>query len=113
MEYGEYITGKRLQGTAYSIQTFVFKFMNAVPGALAMILLGVFGFVSGEGAVQPASAISAIWVVFMLSPVAGAVISIPIFSRYKLRDEIVQIMAATNSGDITRKEAEEKLAGKY
>lgn len=113
VEYGEYITGKRLQGTAYSIQTFVFKFMNAVPGALAMILLGVFGFVSGEGAVQPASAISAIWVLFMLSPVAGAVISIPIFSRYKLRDEIVQIMAAANSGDITRKEAEEKLAGKY
>lgn len=113
VEYGEYVTGKRLQGTAYSIQTFVFKFMNAVPGALAMILLGVFGFVSGEGVSQPQSAVSAIWVLFILSPVAGAVISIPIFSRYKLRDETVQIMAAANSGDITRKEAEEKLAGKY
>ena len=48
VEYGEYITGKRLQGTAYSIQTFVFKFMNAIPGSLAMILLGFFGFVSGD-----------------------------------------------------------------
>lgn len=113
VEYGEYVTGKRLQGTAYSIQTFVFKFMNAVPGALAMILLGLFGFVSGEAAVQPESAVSAIWVLFMLSPVAGALISIPIFSRYKLRDKTVQIMAAANSSDITREEAEEKLAGKY
>ncbi len=48
VEYGEYRTGKRLQGTAYSIQTFVFKFMNAVPGAIALFILGAFGFVSGE-----------------------------------------------------------------
>lgn len=113
VEYGEYVTGKRLQGTAYSIQTFVFKFMNAVPGALAMILLGLFGFVSGEGVVQPESAVNAIWVLFILSPIAGAVISIPIFSRYKLRDKTVQIMAAANSGDITKEEAEKRLAGMY
>lgn len=113
VEYGEYITGKRLQGTAYSIQTFVFKFMNAVPGALAMILLGLFGFVSGEAAVQPESAVNAIWVLFILSPVVGAAVSMVIFSRYKLRDKTVQIMAAANSGDITREEAEEKLAGRY
>ncbi len=113
VEYGEYITGKRLQGTAYSIQTFVFKFMNAVPGALAMILLGLFGFVSGEAAVQPESAVNAIWVLFILSPVVGAAVSMVIFSCYKLRDKTVQIMAAANSGDITREEAEEKLAGRY
>jgi Na+/melibiose symporter-like transporter len=109
VEYGEYITGKRLQGTAYSIQTFVFKFMNAVPAAAAMFILGAFGFVSGEGAAQPPSAISAIWVLFILSPVVGALISLPIFSKYKLRDKTVQIMAAANSGDITREEAEKQL----
>lgn len=113
VEYGEYVTGKRLQGTAYSIQTFVFKFMNAVPGSIAMILLGMFGFVSGEALSQPESAVGAIWVLFILSPVVGAVISMVIFSRYKLRDKTVQIMAAANSGDITREEAEEKLAGRY
>lgn len=112
VEYGEYITGKRLQGTAYSIQTFVFKFMNAVPGAVAMFILGAFGFVSGEGAVQPPSAISAIWVLFILSPVVGALISLPIFARYKLRDKTVQIMAAANSGEISREEANERLAGR-
>lgn len=112
VEYGEYITGKRLQGTAYAIQTFVFKFMNAVPGSLAMILLGMFGFVSGEGATQPQSAVDAIWVLFILSPVAGALISLPIFARYKLRDRTVQIMADANSGVITHEEAEKQLAGK-
>lgn len=112
VEYGEYITGKRLQGTAYSIQTFVFKFMNAVPGALAMILLGLFGFASGDVAAQPESAMSAIWVLFILSPVVGALISFPVFAKYKLRDKTVQIMAAANSGDITREEAEKLLEGK-
>lgn len=112
VEYGEYITGKRLQGTAYSIQTFVFKFMNAIPGSLAMILLGFFGFISGEGAAQPEGAIRAIWVLFILSPVVGAILSIPFFARYKLRDKTVQIMAAANSGDITREEAERQLKGK-
>jgi len=112
VEYGEYITGKRLQGTAYSIQTFVFKFMNAVPGSLAMILLGLFGFVSGEGAVQPESAVNAIWVLFALSPVGGALLSIPVFAKYKLRDKTVQIMANANSGDMSREEAAKLLSGK-
>ncbi len=111
VEYGEYVTGKRLQGTAYSIQTFVFKFMNAVPAAAAMFILGAFGFVSGEGAVQPPSAISAIWVLFILSPVVGALASLPVFARYKLRDKSVQVLAAANSGTITRAQAEEQLAG--
>ena len=112
VEYGEYVTGKRLQGTAYAIQTFVFKFMNAVPGSLAMVILGLFGFVSGEGAVQPQSAVDAIWVLFILSPVVGGLISLPIFARYKLRDKTVQIMADANSGAIPREEAEKMLEGK-
>ena len=112
VEYGEYITGKRLQGTAYSIQTFVFKFMNALPAAIAMFILAAFGFIEGDGAVQPQSAIDAIWVLFILSPVVGGALSLPIFAKYKLRDNLVQIMAACNSGDITREQAEEQLAGR-
>lgn len=111
VEYGEYKTGKRLQGTAYSIQTFVFKFMNALPAAVAMFILAGFGFLEGEGAIQPQSAIDAIWVLFILSPVVGGVFSIPIFAKYKLRDKTVKIMAACNSGDITREEAEKQLKG--
>jgi probable glucitol transport protein GutA len=112
VEYGEFVTGKRLQGTAYSIQTFVFKFMNALPAAIAMFILGAFGFVSGEGAVQPQSALDAIWVLFILSPVIGGLVSLPIFAKYKLRDKAVQIMAAANSGEITKEEAKRLLEGK-
>jgi probable glucitol transport protein GutA len=112
VEYGEYVTGKRLQGTAYSIQTFVFKFMNALPAAIAMFILAAFGFVEGEGAVQPQSALDTIWVLFILSPVVGGAVSLLIFSKYKLRDKTVQIMALANSGEITKKEAKERLAGK-
>ena len=112
VEYGEFVTGKRLQGTAYSIQTLVFKFMNAVPAAAAMFILGAFGFIEGEGVIQPQSAIDTIWVLFTLSPVVGALISLPIFAKYKLRDKYVQIMAAANSGDITHDEAKQLLEGK-
>jgi probable glucitol transport protein GutA len=113
VEYGEYVTGKRLQGTAYSIQTFVFKFMNAVPAAVAMFILGAAGFIEGEGAVQPPSAISVIWVLLVLSPVAGALASLPIFAKYKLRDRDVRIMAKVNGNEMTREEAEAVFAGKY
>lgn len=112
VEYGEFITGKRLQGTAYSIQTFVFKFMNAVPAAVAMFILGAFGFAEGEGVVQPPSALGAIWVLFILSPVVGALLSLPVFARYKLRDDTVQVMAAANSGEMPREEAEARLVGR-
>lgn len=109
VEYGEFVTGKRLQGTAYSIQTFVFKFMNAVPAAVAMFILGASGFIEGEGVVQPPAALDAIWVLFILSPVVGALLSLPFFAKYKLRDKTVQIMAAANSGEITREEAAAQL----
>ncbi|MDR1641366.1 MAG: MFS transporter [Clostridiales bacterium] len=112
VEYGEYVTGKRLQGTAYSVQTFGFKLMSSIPASLAMVLLGAVGFASGEGAIQPPAAISAIWAMFIISPLAGAVFAVPFLLRYKLRDKLVQTMAAANSGEMPREEAEQLLVGK-
>ncbi|MDR2752219.1 MAG: glycoside-pentoside-hexuronide (GPH):cation symporter [Clostridiales bacterium] len=113
VEYGEYKTGKRMQGIAYSLQTFTFKFFNAIPAALAMYILGFMGFVEGENAVQSAGTISSIWFLFALFPAISVAISLPVMFRYKLRDKDVQIMASVNSGEMPREEAERIFAGKY
>lgn len=41
VEYGEYRFGHRLQGTAYSIQTFVCKLYTAINGAITMFGLSM------------------------------------------------------------------------
>jgi Na+/melibiose symporter-like transporter len=76
-----------------------------------VFILGASDFIEGEGAVQPASAVNAIWTLFILSPVVGAVVSLPVFARYKLRDKTVQIMAAVNSGTMERSQAEAQIRG--
>jgi probable glucitol transport protein GutA len=113
VEYGEYKTGKRMQGIAYALQTFTFKFFNAIPAALAMYILGFAGFVEGADAVQNSGTISAIWFLFTLFPIVSVAISLPVMFRYKLRDKDVQVMASVNSGEMPREEAERIFAGKY
>ena len=112
-EYGTYHTGERADGVAVSVQTFFIKLTGSVSGPLAMLIVGFFGFVSGENAVQPQSALTGIWLCMSLLPAIGMVIAILAWSRYKLRDKDVQIMAEYNSGKISKQEAEEKLADKF
>jgi probable glucitol transport protein GutA len=113
VEYGEYKTGKRMQGTAYSLQTFTFKLFNALAAAATMFALGLVGFVEGTGAAQSPRTISAIWFMFTIFPSIGVVVSLPIMFRYKLRDRDVQIMARVNSGELSRDEAAAALGGRY
>jgi Na+/melibiose symporter-like transporter len=113
VEYGEYKTGKRLQGTAYSIQTFTFKLFNAVAAATAMLVLGAFGFVEGGGVIQSAETQNVIWVLLSLFPAFGLALSLPLMFRYKLRDKDVQLMAKVNSGEMPREEAEKLFINKY
>jgi Na+/melibiose symporter-like transporter len=113
VEYGEYKTGKRMQGIAYALQTFTFKFFNAIPAASAMLILGLAGFKEGAGAAQSQGAIDVIWFLFSLFPSISVVISIPVMLRYKLRDKDVQLMASVNSGELAREEAEKLLSRKY
>ena len=113
LEYGTYHTGKRADGVAASIQTFFAKLVGSFSGPLAMLVIGAFGFVAGENAVQPQSAIQGIWLCLTLFPSIGVVAALILWSRYKLREEDVQVMAKYNTGKITKVEAEEKLADKY
>ena len=113
IEYGEFKTGKRLQGTANSIQTFICKVMTAAAGAVIMFLMSAAGFISGTDSVQSDGALNMIWFLVTLAPVIGCALSLVIFSRYKLRDRDVQLMAKANSGEISKEEAEAAFSRKY
>ena len=122
-EYGQYKSGISAKGITFAIQTFSVKITGAVSSSLAMILLGLFGWVSVEaadfaelaekGVQQSETALSGLWIVYALVPVIGMVISTFFYLGYKLNDKDVQIMAKCNSGEITREEAEAMLSRKY
>jgi probable glucitol transport protein GutA len=113
IEYGTYHTGERAEGVVAAIQSFFNKLMTSVAASLAMFVIGLFGFVSGENAVQPQSAIEGIWLANTIFPSIGAAVSVVALRFYKLRDKDVQVMAKYNAGEISKEEAESALAAKY
>lgn len=111
VEYGQFRTGERTQGIAFSTKAFTNKIIVAVTGALAMFCLSAYGFVSGEGAVQSRTTIDGIWFLYSFVPIIGSILSVAIMLLfYKLRDRDVQIMTRANNGEITREEAKAQLS---
>ena len=114
VEYGTYKTGTRAAGISFSLQTFTAKLKNGLIGTVILSSLALVGFVEGENAVQPAGVADGVWALFCFLPAAGFAIALVILLLfYKLRSKDVQIMAMYNNGQITREEAECKLADKY
>ncbi|GHV00311.1 sodium:galactoside symporter [Spirochaetia bacterium] len=113
IEYGTYHTGDRSEGIAVAIQSFFNKLTGSIAGPIAMLILGLTGFVAGENAVQPESAINGIWLTFTLLPGIGAGIAIIPLMLYRLRDKDVHVMARYNRGEISKDEAEKLLSDKY
>jgi sugar (glycoside-pentoside-hexuronide) transporter len=118
IEYGAFVTRKRSEGVAFSLQTFTTKVTGAISGFIAMGLLGwLFGYRSAyyeAGALitptQPASAARGIWLLFSIFPAIGAALAFGIlFFAYKLRDKDVQVMADVNSGKLPREEGAKRL----
>jgi GPH family glycoside/pentoside/hexuronide:cation symporter len=60
VEWDEWKTGERHEGSFYAFVTLAQKTASAVAIPLALVLLGVFGYKPGGVAEQPASAILAI-----------------------------------------------------
>ena len=122
-EYGQYKSGISAKGITFAIQTFSVKITGAISSSLAMILLGLFGWISVEaenfaelaekGVQQSDAALNGLWIVYALVPVIGMIVSTFFYLGYKLNDKDVQIMAKCNSGEITRQEAEALLSRKY
>ena len=114
VEYGTYKSKISSPGVGFSVQTFSSKLAAAIAVSLGSFCLAQIGFISGEQAVQTAENFAGnFWFTYTLIPAIGGVVSLLVLSRYKLRDKYVSIMTKANSGEITRDEAEELLAGKF
>ena len=122
-EYGQYKAGISAKGITFAIQTFSVKITAAISSALALLVLGLFGWQAVEAenfaelveknVSQSDGALNGLWIVYALIPVIGMVISTVFYLFYKLNDKDVQIMAKCNSGEISREEAESLLSRKY
>ena len=72
-----------------------------------------FADLAAQNVPQPQSALDVMWIIYMLIPAIGLVLSVAIFFLYKLRDRDVELMAKCNAGEITRAECEAQLSRKY
>lgn len=112
-EYGHYKSGISAPGITFATQTFFTKLQTAFVTVLGSFLLGVIGFVEGEGAVQPEGFVDKMWNMSLIIPAIGMVIALILLRKYKLNDHDVELMAKCNSGEITREEAEAKMINQY
>lgn len=113
-EYGAYKSGTRAAGVTFSLQCFAAKLKNGLMGSMILMSLSLTGFVEGENVVQPEGVADGVWALFCLFPAVGFIIALAILLLfYKLKTKDVQVMASFNHGQISREEAEAKLADKY
>ncbi len=113
IEYGQYKTGERNQGVAFSLKAFVNKMVVALAGALGMLSLELIGYVEG-GVAQTDAVVQGIWALYSLAPAVGSTIAIILFVLfYKLRDNDVHAMMACNRGEITKEECEARFTHKF
>ncbi|MBQ6125785.1 MAG: MFS transporter, partial [Erysipelotrichaceae bacterium] len=123
IEYTRYKTGKDCSGIFFSLNAFINKLTTSISSSLGLFILGLSTWIPVEAesfeelaqlnVVQPQSALDTLWIVYMLIPAIGTILSIAVMFFYKLDDKDVQIMAKCNAGEITREECEAQLSRKY
>lgn len=87
VEYGQYLSGVRTEGTVYSSYSFVRKICQAMAGFIPGIVLSMIGF-NPAAAQQTASAISGIKMTYFLIPsIFCAIAAVVFFMFYTLTEE--------------------------
>lgn len=76
LDYGEWVTGERNDGSMYSIYTFSRKIGSTLASTIASFSLGAIGYVSGIGVVQTPEVVSSIRVLVCAIPVVTAVLEV-------------------------------------
>jgi GPH family glycoside/pentoside/hexuronide:cation symporter len=88
VEYGEWKTGRRVTGLAFSGTLFTLKMGVALGGAMLAWILAFYGYKSGHEIVtQSPRAIQGVVMITTLVPAMGHVLLIPIVSLYKLTNQ--------------------------
>jgi glucuronide carrier protein len=86
VEYGEWKTGYRIEGTSYSVFSFTRKVGQAVGAAAAAFAIGIGGYVAG-GESQPDSAVNAIKFTAGIVPAAFIIVAVAIMAAYPLTEQ--------------------------
>lgn len=92
IEYGQWKTGKRVEGMLYSSTTFGAKVGMGIGGAIALAVIGAAGY-DGLAAVQTPAALAAIKQVYLVLPIPFLLLSIVFYALYKLDKIYPQVMA--------------------
>ncbi|WP_257285543.1 MFS transporter [Endozoicomonas sp. SESOKO1] len=87
-DYGELKFRRRIDGLSVSFTIFSLKIGLSVGGAIAMALLGSYGYVSG-GTEQSPEAISGILTVFSIVPAIGFLLTALVVSQFKMNSKTI------------------------
>ncbi len=91
IEYGEYKTGVRAEGFVYSAASLGVRFGSALASAVIGWVLGLYGY-NGELAVQSASAMKGIRIMFYYAPLIVFLVLLGLLFFYRLDREYDGIM---------------------
>ena len=112
IEYGEFVSGERNQGVAFSLKAFVNKMVVALAGALGMACLAAIGYVE-NGVAQTPAVIHGIWVLYSLAPAVGSLLAVVLLVLlYPLRNSDLKAMSAANRGEISKDEARKMISSR-
>jgi glucuronide carrier protein len=115
VEYGEWQSGRRSEGATYAIFSFTRKLTQSIGGAATAWALALGGYVSATAAVatpdQPASALTAIKIVFGLVPAVAAVIAMIVFITYPLTDQ--RFREVRDESEARKRELEHAVLGDH
>jgi glucuronide carrier protein len=94
VEYGEWKTGVRTEGTTYALFSFTRKMGQALGGAAAAYTIGLGGYIAGKGVVQTDSAKMAIKAAAGFVPAAFIVVALAIIFFYPLTEKVFRDIVA-------------------
>ena len=106
VEYGEWKTGVRTEGTTYALFSFTRKLGQALGGAAAAFTLGMGGYISANAGHQTESAQWAIRVACGLVPAGLFLLAIVIMFFYPLTEKKFREMV----GEVAARRAEKKAS---